>query len=116
MFIIENIFKESKDRETGYWWPLNHWTDQKIKVHALYCTITLLLRSLLNIKAHQASINLSTRRMHRELTGIKQVINVYSKQKGKGNKKQKKARTVTNMNEVQEKLFETFQMNKYLSV
>ncbi len=115
-YIIENIFKESKDRETGYWWPLNHWTDQKIKVHALYCTITLLLRSLLNMKAHQASINLSTRRMHRELTGIKQVINVYSKQKGKGNKKQRKARTITNMNEVQEKLFDTYQMNKYLSV
>jgi len=115
-YIIENIFKESKDRETGYWWPLNHWTDQKIKVHALYCTITLLLRSLLNMKAHQASINLSMRRVHRELNGIKQAINVYPKQKGKGNKKQRKARTITNMNEVQEELFDTFQMNNYLSV
>lgn len=114
-YIIENIFKETKDRKTGCWWPLNHWTDQKIKVHALYCTITLLLRALLNIRARQASVNLSTRRIHQELCGIKQVINIYPKKRGKGNKKQRKIQTITKMNEIQKKLYETFQMNKYLS-
>ena len=45
-FLIEDVFKQTKDRETGAWWPRHHWTDSKIKVHALYCTIGLLLRAL----------------------------------------------------------------------
>jgi len=33
-FIIEDVFKEMKDRTTGSWWPLNHWTDS---VRLRYC-------------------------------------------------------------------------------
>ena len=44
-FNIENVFKEMKDRDIGSWWPLYHWTDQKINVHGFYCTIALLLRA-----------------------------------------------------------------------
>ena len=46
-FLIEDVFKETKDRRTGTWWPMNHWTDSKIRVHALYCTVAALLRGLL---------------------------------------------------------------------
>ena len=45
-FIIEDVFKEMKDRATGSWWPLHHWTNAKITVHGLYCTIALFLQSL----------------------------------------------------------------------
>ena len=34
-FLIEDVFKEMKDRRSGTWWPLNHWTDSKVRVHAL---------------------------------------------------------------------------------
>ena len=114
--IIENIFKETKDRKTGCWWPLNHWTDQKIKVHGLYCTITLLMRALMIMKIREKNINLSLRRLHESLKGIKQVINIYPKQKGKGNKKERKTRTLTKMDEIQEKLFELFEMNDYIAI
>jgi len=33
-FHIEKVFKEMKDRDIGSWWPLYHWTDQKINVHS----------------------------------------------------------------------------------
>ena len=46
-YVIENAFKEMKDRKTGSWWPMHHWTDQKIKVHGLYCSLTLLIRALI---------------------------------------------------------------------
>ncbi|MBC8489451.1 MAG: IS1634 family transposase, partial [Bacteroidetes bacterium] len=68
-YIIENIFKETKDNKIGCWWPVNHWTDQKIKVHGLYCTITLLIRALLQMKTNQENINLSMRRLHEKLKG-----------------------------------------------
>jgi hypothetical protein len=60
-FIIENVFKEMKDRTTGSWWPLNHWTDSKIRVHGLYCTIAfaLLLMVLMLRRAKAAGITLS---------------------------------------------------------
>ena len=115
-YIIENIFKETKHRKTGCWWPVNHWTDQKIKVHGLYCTITLLIRALMIMKTRQENINLSLGRLHDKLNGIKQVINIYPKPKGKGNKKKRKTRTLTKMDEIQEKLFELFKMNDYIAI
>ena len=32
-FIIENVFKEMKDRTTGNWRPMNHWTDSENPSH-----------------------------------------------------------------------------------
>ena len=42
-FLIEAVFREMKDRTTGSWWPLNHWTDSKLRVHGLYCSMAQLL-------------------------------------------------------------------------
>jgi transposase len=114
--IIENIFKETKDNKIGCWWPVNHWTDQKIKVHGLYCTITLLIRALMIMKIRQGNINLSLGRLHEKLKGVKQVINIYPKQEGRGNRKEMKTRTLTKMDEIQEKLFELFRMNDYIAI
>ena len=35
-YLIEAVFKEMKDRTTGSWWPLNYWTDSKLRVHGMY--------------------------------------------------------------------------------
>ena len=40
-FVIEEIFHEMKDRHIGAWWPMRHWTDSKIQVQGLYCTIAV---------------------------------------------------------------------------
>jgi len=76
-FIIENVFKEMKDRSSGTWWPLYHWTDSKIKVHALYCTIALLLRALMLRRVHAAGVTISMARLLTELDGIREVITIY---------------------------------------
>ena len=83
-FIIEDIFKEMKDRSTGSWWPMHHWTDSKIRVHGLYCTIALLIRALIFRRVKKAGINLSMKRLFKELDGIREVVNVYPR---KGRKK-----------------------------
>lgn len=100
----------------GCWWPVNHWTDQKIKVHGLYCTITLLMRALMIMKTREENINLSLGRLHDKLKGIKQVLNVYPKQQGQGNTKERKTQTLTRMDEIQEKLFELFKMNYFIAI
>ncbi|MCK4530066.1 MAG: IS1634 family transposase, partial [Candidatus Marinimicrobia bacterium] len=102
-YIIEHVFKGMKDRDFGTWWPLFHWTDQKIHVHGLYCTIAVLLQAILHRRIKTAGVNIPLKRMLKELSGIKEVINVFSKTGKK--KKEKKQTTFTKLNPVQEKLF-----------
>lgn len=76
-FLIEAVFKEMKDRTTGSWWPLHHWTDSKLRVHALYCSMAQLLRSLMWRRVKQAGVSISLKRLLAELDGIREVINLY---------------------------------------
>lgn len=85
---IEKIFKEIKDSTIGNWWPLQHWTDAKIRVHGLYCTIAVLWRALMMRRLAHAGLKLSPRRAYAELSKIKQVINLLPKKRGQKKAKQ----------------------------
>jgi transposase len=111
-FIIENIFKEMKDRKTGSWWPLHHWTDSKIRVHALYCTIALLIRALMYRRINLKGLNLSMKRVLKELDAIRETINIYPAKRGKGNKKQPTQPVLTKISEVQQKLIEILNLKE----
>lgn len=103
-FIIENVFKEMKDRSTGSWWPLHHWTDSKIKVHALYCTIALLLRALMHRRIKQKGLKISMKRVLKELTDIREVISFYPKKRQQ--KQTPQGAVLTKTSEIQQKLIE----------
>lgn len=99
-YAIEHVFRKMKDRSTGIWWPMHHWTDQKIQVHALYCTIATMLRALIFRRVKMAGINISYKRLLHELSTIREVVNFF-KAKKKG---QKTTTVLTKLNEVQVKL------------
>ncbi len=103
-FIIEEIFHEMKDRHIGAWWPLHHWTDSKIHVHGLYCTIAVLLRALLWRRVRQAGLRLSMAGLLAELEQLRQVINVYSARRA--SQPAIKQSVLTKRNEIHEKLIE----------
>lgn len=90
-FIIEDVFKEMKDRSTGNLWSLYYWTDANIQVHGLYCTIAVLLRSLMLRRIQQAGINLSMKRLFFLLNNIREVVNIYPR---KGCRKVEPSQTV----------------------
>lgn len=100
-YMIEEVFKESKDRKFGTWWPQFHWTDTKIYVHALYCTIALLIRALMKRRVEKAGVKISMKRLLTELGGIREVVNVYQ-----GNVKHKKhtETVLSKLSETQETL------------
>jgi transposase len=111
-FIIEDVFKEMKDRCTGSWWPLHHWTDSKIKVHALYCTIALLLRALMHRRVSKEGINISMKRVLEQLDAIREVINFYPLKRG-SRKHYRPTQTVfTKTNEIQRKLMEILKIRQ----
>ena len=51
---LENGFRQMKDPHFVTFSPMFHWTDQKIRVHAAYCVLALLLASLLHREARAA--------------------------------------------------------------
>ena len=103
-FVIEEIFHEMKDRHIGAWWPLHHWTDSKIQVHGLYCTIALLLRALLWRRARQAGLHLSMSGLLEKLGQLRQVINVFpAKRAGEPKPEQE---VLTQRDETQSRLIE----------
>ena len=103
-FLIEAVFKEMKDRTTGSWWPLNHWTDSKLRVHGLYCSMAQLLRSVMWRRVRRTGLKISLRRLLSELDGIREVINLYPK-KGK-TKHQPQQTVLTRLSPRQQRLVE----------
>lgn len=110
-YIIEDVFKQMKDRKTGTWWPMFHWTDQMIMVHGLYCSLSLLLRSLILKNAQEAGMPMSINKLHEKLSGIREVLNIFPKAK----KKYSTQSVISKMDEIQQRLFDLFEMKHYLS-
>jgi transposase len=109
-FIIENTFKDMKDRAHGTWWPMNHWTDSKIRVHGLYCTLALLLRGLLWRRIKVAEVNLPIGRLLSELDDLRQVINIFPKKRRQ--KVQRTQSVLTKTSELQENLIAILNLRK----
>ena len=74
---IEEVFKNMKNVDFLRWQPAYHWTDQKLKVHGLYCVLALLLATLARKIACQARIDLSLPALLQELSAIREVAVIY---------------------------------------
>jgi transposase len=74
---IEEVFKNMKNVDFLRWQPAYHWTDQKLKVHGLYCVLALLLATLARKIACQAGVDLSLPALLQELCAIREVAVIY---------------------------------------
>jgi transposase len=52
----EGSFRQMKDDEFASFSPAFHWTDQKLRVHAFYCTLALMIVSLIERQIRHAGI------------------------------------------------------------
>jgi hypothetical protein len=93
------------------WSPMFHWTDSKIRVHAFYCVLALLLVSLLQRRLHQQGIELSLTRLMELLGSMQEVLVVYPRQPG-----QHHPRTATCLAELAEearRVFDALRLGRY---
>jgi len=74
---IEDVFRNMKNVDFLRWQPAYHWTDQKLKVHGLYCVLALLLATLARKVAFQAGVDLSLPALLGELSAIREVAVIY---------------------------------------
>ena len=108
---IEDAFKQMKNPHFLGWSPMFHWTDSKIRVHAFYCVLALLLTSLLQRELAQKGQDLSINRILEELGGIRETLIVYPRRQG-----QRQSPTVTCLtrrNPLQELLFSLMNLQQY---
>ncbi len=111
---IENVFKEMKHRADGTWWPLHHWTNSKVMVHGLYCTIAILLRSLILRRVTQAGVKISVNRLLSELRTIREVINIFPPKRGQ--KQPRQQTTLSKTSPIQEQLISTLQLRRHKDI
>jgi transposase len=109
-YVIEDIFKQMKDRKTGTWWHMYQWTDNMIRVHGFYCSLSLLLRALIMKRAKDSGMPMSITKLHDKLFGIREVLNIFAK----GKNKQETQSVVSKLDIAQRRLFDLFDMKKYL--
>jgi len=74
---VESAFRAMKDPHYLTFRPTYHWTDQKLRVHALFCVIALMITSLLRRQLAQAGISLSLARMLERLGHVREVSLLY---------------------------------------
>lgn len=79
--IVEEAFRVTKSDSWVKWGPAFHWTDSKIRVHALTCTIALLLVRMAHKRARQAGFTHGAERMMELLSGVKSALVFYPQSK-----------------------------------
>ena len=108
---IEEAFKQMKDPHFLRWSPLHHWTDQKIRVHAFYCVLALMLSSVLHREVWQKGEELSLPRLLEELSQIRETLVIYPRRKGQH--QPTTASCLTRMSPLQQRLFSLLDLQRY---
>jgi len=108
---VEDAFKQMKHPHFLGWSPMFHWTDSKIRVHAFYCVLALLLTSLLQRELARQGQQLSIPRMLEELGGIRETLVVYPRRRGQH--KHPTASCLTRMSATQRHLYSLLGLDRY---
>ena len=108
---VEADFRRLKDPRYLTFRPTFHWTDQKLRVHAFYCILALLMLNLLRRQLANAGLQLSTVKMMDALTELREVTLLYPPP---ANSQEPLVRTVlSEMDPTQQKILDTLDLNRY---
>lgn len=110
---VEDAFADRKNPFFLSWEPMFHWTDSKIRVHACYCVLALILGSLLHRQASQHGLSLSLPGLLHALSGIQEVTNIYPAAGPTGRGRPRAETTLTEMDATQQTLYRLFDLDRY---
>jgi hypothetical protein len=105
----EGAFRQMKDPEFAAFSPAHHWTDQKLRVHAFYCTLALTIVNLIERQVRNAGIELGPKLAMRLLTEIHETTLIYPPAGGKQGRP--RARThLAELDDIQRHLFDALDL------
>lgn len=102
-------FRQLKDPHVVSFSPMNHWTDQAIRVHTYTCVLALQLAHLMRRQATQAGMPLSVRALLDTLTGIQETVLIYPSTGGRP----KARRVLTQTTPEQDTLIDIFDLRRW---
>ena len=108
---IEDAFKQMKNPHFLHWSPMFHWTDSKIRVHAFYCVLALMLSSVLQREVWRKGERLSIHRLLEELGRIRETLVIYPRRQGQ--RQHPTAVCLTRRNPLQQRLFSLLGLERY---
>lgn len=106
---VEADFRQMKDRKVVSFSPLHHWTDQKIRVHAFYCVLALMVARLMVRESTQAALPMSVRELLSQLSGIQETVLLYQGDRGRPRAR----RMLTEVTPAQQRLYDLFGLDDY---
>ena len=110
---VETAFRRMKDPRFLAFRPTFHWTDQKLRVHAFYCVLALMMLSLLRRKLAAAGLVLSVARVVEKLADIRELTLLYPAPPGV---EQPFTRTVlTDLDDTQRRMLDVLALERHRS-
>ena len=106
---IESDFRQLKDPHVVSFSPMHHWTNQKIRVHVLYCVLALAVAQLMCRQAAQAGLPMSVRELLDTLAAIQETILIYPAENGRPRARH----MLTELTPIQHQLYDLFQLDAY---
>ncbi len=113
---VERAFRDLKDPTLVQFRPMFHWTDSKIRVHALCCMLALTLLGLLHRRVVQSGIEISRGHLLEELKQLRVVTNLYgAEEAGRRGRGRPRAKTVlSKASALQKQLCDILDLQKHL--
>jgi transposase len=105
----EADFRQMKDRRVVSFSPMFHWSDQKIRVHVVYCVLALMVARLMRRETERAGWPMGVRALLSSLAGIEETLLLYQGERGRPRAR----RMLTEMDPTQERLYDLFGLDAY---
>jgi transposase len=106
---VEADFRQMKDRLVVSFSPMYHWTEQKIRVHVLYCVLALMVARLMARETERANLPMSVRVLLSHLNRIEETVLLYQGERGRPRAR----RMLTEMDPTQIRLYDLFGLDEY---
>jgi transposase len=113
---VERAFRDLKDPTLVQFRPMFHWTDSKIRVHALCCVLALTLLGLLHRRVVQSGVDISRTRLLEELKQVRAVTNLYGagRQEQRGPGRPRAVTVLSKTSALQKQLCDILDLQKHL--
>ena len=86
-----------------------HFTEQKIRVHVLYCVLALLVARLMVREAEHTGMHVSILELLDTLAGIQETLMLYQGERGRPRAR----RMLTEIDPTQQRLYDLFGLDSY---
>jgi transposase len=106
---VEADFRQMKDVKVVSFSPMFHWTEQKIRVHVLYCVVALMVARLMVREADRVGIHMSVRELLDTLAGIEETLLLYQGERGRPRARQ----MLTEIDPIGQHLYDLFSLDGY---